>query len=86
MDAIELLNNKHEEKAFDLILANVTTNVLIDKCSEFLEVLHIGGILIGSGILQEQITEISYFFMDNGFRLMDVVSDGDWRAIIMKKV
>ena len=86
LDAIDLLDSKHEEKAFDLILANVTTNVLINKCSEFLEVLHMGGILIGSGILQEQMTEISYFFMDNGFRLMDVVSDGDWRAIIMKKL
>ena len=86
MDAIDLLDSKHEEKAFDLILANVTTYVLIHKFSQILEVLHMGGILIGSGILQEQMTEISYFFMDNGFRLMDVVSDGDWRAIIMKKV
>ena len=86
LDAIELLGGKHKEKVFDLILANVTTNVLIDKCTEFLEVLDMGGILIGSGILQEQITEITYFFMDNGFRLIDIVSDGDWRAIIMKKV
>ena len=86
LDAIDLLNSNDAEKTFDLILANVTTNVLIDNCSQFQEVLHMGGILIGSGILQEQITEFSYFFMDNGFRLIDVVSDGDWRAIVMKKV
>ena len=84
--AIDMLKDKVEKKRFDLILANITADILIENCNELLEALDLNGILIGSGILQEQITEVTYSFMEQGFRLIDIVSEGEWRTIVMKKV
>ena len=84
--AIDILKDKMEKPGFDLILANITADILIQNCNDLLAALDLNGILIGAGILQEQITEVTYFFMEQGFRLIDVVSEGEWRALVMKKV
>lgn len=84
--AIDILKDKMEKPGFDLILANITADILIQNCNDLLAALDLNGILIGAGILQEQITEVTYFFMEQGFRLIDIVSEGEWRALVMKKV
>ena len=84
--AVDVLKDKFTKNKFDLILANITADILIENCKGLLKALGSDGVLIGAGILQDQITEVTYFFMEQGFRLIDIVSEGEWRALVMKKV
>jgi|TARA_B110000116_G_C16796509_1_gene567096 ribosomal protein L11 methyltransferase len=73
------------DSEFDLVLANVTADVILNLAKPLTRSIKNDGLLIGSGILTERFTEACYALMDEGLVLVDVVSQEDWRAVIMKK-
>lgn len=74
------------EEGFDLVVANVTADVLAELAQPLSQALRPGGMLIGSGIISERFTEAAYALMGVGLRLVDAVSEGDWRAVVMMRL
>ena len=72
---------------WDIVVANLTAEVLEELAAPLAAAVRPGGILIGSGIITEKFDLAAYALMDAGLRLIDAVSDesGDWRAIILMR-
>jgi ribosomal protein L11 methyltransferase len=72
---------------FDLILANIQANVLIDLCEPLLDRLAPGGTLLLSGILTVQIEEVRDRYTAAGARCEEVraaASDGAWSSLRLR--
>ncbi len=67
---------------FDLVVANITADVIADQATALSEAVSQSGTLIGSGIIAGRFTEAVDALTTSGFRLIDAVSEGDWRAVI----
>ena len=72
---------------WDIVVANLTAEVLEELAAPLAVATRPGGILIGSGIIAEKFDMAAYAMMEAGLRLIDAVSDesGDWRAIILMR-
>lgn len=73
-----------EERA-DLILANLTADILKRLAPSVGEHLLDGGELIVSGIIAERAEEVKEAFAERGFRVERELADGDWRAFALVK-
>ena len=70
---------------WDIVVANLTAEVLDELAEPLARATRPGGILIGSGIITEKFDLAAYALMEAGLRLIDANSDesGDWRAIVL---
>lgn len=86
-EAIELSTRRLEEleEPFDLVVANILANVLVDLRDELLEAVAPGGELILSGIAAEQRTDMCQIFDRADFELVEVEEDGEWIAIHLRR-
>ena len=66
------------DKRFDIILANINRNVLLDSCIEIKKSLFLGGILLLSGILKDDVEIIHQTYSDVGFELLTSDQKEDW--------
>ncbi len=70
---------------FDLILANINRNILLDLSETLAGHLGPGGILMLSGIMKEDVDAIStnshYAAMDR----VDKLGENEWRALVLRK-
>lgn len=70
----------------DIILANITADILIGYRELFLYELKDGGYLILSGIIDDREAEVKAAYLnDGGFEQISEVADGGWRAFHLKK-
>jgi ribosomal protein L11 methyltransferase len=69
--------------AFDLVLANITAALLIDRAPELVGALRAGGRLVLSGLLTEDVRAVRAAYADAG--RIDVRTDGDWAALVVHK-
>lgn len=76
--------NKVTERNFDLILANIQKNILIDISGEIKNHLKHDGMIILSGILTTDEEEIFNCFRNLGLTLMQKEKMDDWIALLMK--
>lgn len=72
-------------KKYDLVFANILEHVLIEEFKLLRDSLDSGAKLIVSGILNEQIENISKTFSSD-FILEKEKSEGDWAALSFKKI
>lgn len=63
---------------FDVVLANLTADVIVPLAAEFPQVMKPGGTLIVSGILREQGNEVKRALGDEGFEVVEEKPDGEW--------
>lgn len=71
-------------KRFNIILANIVADVIINL-SEFLSNwLNVGGLFIASGIIDERKEEVIQCFNKMGFELIDSINEEGWVAIIFR--
>lgn len=63
---------------FDIILANITLNVLVDAMNDLSEALQPGGRLVCSGILHHQLDELHAAMKRSGLILGIYQERGDW--------
>ncbi len=68
-------------KQFDIVLANINRNVLLSTGREIISKLKPGGILILSGILQQDEDLIKSTFLSFGCRENERQHKGDWVAL-----
>ncbi len=88
-DEIELEVNRlssYAGRQFDVVVANLTADVIIPLAGEFPEVIKPGGMLIVSGILTEQGDEVREALRSEGFEMIEAKPDGEWATFTLKSV
>jgi len=63
---------------FDIILANINKNILLEDIPYYAKLLQAGGSLVLSGFYQNDLQEIEYLAKDNGLRLVTTKTKNDW--------
>jgi ribosomal protein L11 methyltransferase len=73
------------EGAYDLILANILASVIIDMAQAGLaQHLRPGGILVASGILEEQTEAVVQALTARGLPVIEKRQQGEWVALIAR--
>ena len=70
-----------EPASYDLILANITLNVLIEVWPRVPAFLAQGGVLISSGLLAEQQETAQHHLKKSGFTIDSITGEGEWIMI-----
>ena len=69
------------EKKYDFVAANILTHVILDLLGDIQRVIKEKGILICSGILEENINLVVAKMKDMGFEILESASKEHWVAI-----
>lgn len=80
-EAIDLEVNKlasFHGQAFEVVLANLTADVIVPLAADFPQVLSPAGTLIVSGILREQGEDVCAALGAQGFTVVETKPDGEW--------
>ncbi len=72
------------EGLFDIVVANILAEDLIEMRKELLKRLATGGRIILSGILKTKAEMVIAAYSDEGATLEEQVDDGDWSALMFK--
>ncbi|HYE72818.1 MAG TPA: 50S ribosomal protein L11 methyltransferase, partial [Blastocatellia bacterium] len=70
---------------FDIVLANLTADVIIPLAAEFTQVIKPNGTLIVSGILREQGDEVKETLSAHGFDVIEEKPDGEWVTFALRQ-
>lgn len=71
--------------SFDIILANINKNVLLDELKIYLDLLISGGYLLLSGFYTEDIEDLVQEANKHGLELLKTSSKDNWAALILQK-
>ncbi|WP_455465596.1 50S ribosomal protein L11 methyltransferase [Bartonella sp. B39] len=86
--AVTATSFSHDEIAsrapFDLIVANILANPLIELAQEMVKVLQKGGSLILSGILEEQHADVLKAYVQQGLKHIETYHRQGWITIHLK--
>ena len=86
-DELELEVNKlsfYHGQNFDVVLANLTADVIVPLAADFAQVVKPHGILIVSGILGEQSDEVKTVLAAQKFERLESKPDGEWITFAMR--
>jgi ribosomal protein L11 methyltransferase len=72
-------------KVFDIVLANLFSDVLIQAASRIARVTRPGGWLVFSGVLRNQVRPVAEAFMGAGFANPRIIFHGKWCAGVCQK-
>lgn len=75
-----------EENKFDLIIANIQKNILLELAKGFKSRINSGGILILSGLLEMDKDAIVSKYSEVGFIEIDYLKMDDWIGIVFNKL
>lgn len=81
----EILNESVRNEGFDLVTANIITEVLLPLTPVIVSTLKRGGIYITSGILIEKIPLIKKKIEEVGFEILEINEMGEWASIVGRK-
>ncbi len=79
-----LLDEAGEDVKADLIVANIIADVIMSMAGDIRRLLKPGGIFIGSGIIHLREAEVVAKLQENGFEVLEVRNENDWRAVVAK--
>ena len=68
----------------DVILANLTADILLRLLERLSKSVKRGAKLIMSGIIAERLDEVLEAYTSQGFKVIKVLSQDDWRAVMME--
>ena len=68
-------------ETYDMIAANILTQVILDLIVDIGRVLNPGGIFICSGIIEKNQSQVTEALQNIGFEIIEVVSQEEWVAI-----
>ena len=71
--------------SFDLVVANVTSKVIVDKAQHLADSLAPHGVLVASGIIQERLDEVEAAFARVNEVILERQCDGDWITLAVKR-
>jgi len=74
-----------DRSEFDLIVANLTAEAIVDSMSDLANLLASGGLMILSGILIEFAGDVERLLLEGGFKVIDKRLAGEWCALIARR-
>ena len=77
-----LPKDKAWRRNFDLVVANITAQVISEIAEPLVCSLKPKGILIAGGIIEERLEEVRMRLQEAGARIIDVLSEDEWRTIV----
>jgi len=86
-EEIEIEVNKlssYQGQEFDLVLANLTADVIIPLSPEFPQVLKPQGVLIVSGVLREQTDDVRAALESHDLSVIEMKLDGEWMTMALQ--
>ena len=75
----------HDNGPYRLIMANIMANPLIALAPAFSKLVSINGDIILSGILNQQAQKVRATYVNQGFRFIHKITDGEWTSLHMKR-
>lgn len=78
-----LLNRRLDSK-FNLVVANIISNTIIEISSQLKKVLESGGLFLASGIIEERFDEVLDCLTKQGFSHVKNVFEEGWAGLIVK--
>ncbi len=81
-DAVENLAGSE----FDVILANITADLVVELIPEAAKVLVPGGMLFGSGIVEGRWPSVRDQLERHGFEVVEMLKDIDWIGVAARKL
>ena len=69
----------------DMVLANITAEVVVELIPEAAEVIKSGGYLFGSGIVDSRWPSVQKALEENGFVVEQVLQDVDWIGVAARR-
>lgn len=73
-----------KEGKFDVIVANILADVLLNLLNDISKIVKKGGIIIFSGIISDKLEEVKKAIEDKKFEILEIKEDKEWRAILIK--
>lgn len=73
-----------DEHGFDVVVANIIANVIIDFSSDLVRYVKKGSIFIASGIIIDRKDQVIQALNENNFILLESVRDKDWIAMVFR--
>ncbi len=74
-----------QEKEFDVIVANIQRNILLELASGFINKLKQNGVLILSGLLEADYEIIKNHYSSFGMKEIDFIQNDEWIGIVFLK-
>lgn len=74
-----------KENDFDLIIANIQKNILLELAEGFNSKIKQGGLIILSGLLEMDKETVVSSYKQSGFEELDFMQLDDWIGIVLKK-
>lgn len=72
------------KEEFDVVIANINRNILINDMAAFRSHLKTGGRLILSGFYETDVPMLEQAAKNNGLTIIDVVTDGEWACAMFE--
>ncbi|MEA1979999.1 MAG: 50S ribosomal protein L11 methyltransferase [candidate division Zixibacteria bacterium] len=82
LGSIELCKN---DKPYDFVCANIIRSTIVEMLSELLRLTKTGGILVLSGLLEQDLEEINKALINFEYRDITIHPDNEWRTILVRK-
>jgi ribosomal protein L11 methyltransferase len=70
-------------RQYDIILANINRNILVKYAGELLSRLNENGILLFSGVLEEDVQMVTDTYQAHGMRVEEMLSKDGWMCVKM---
>jgi ribosomal protein L11 methyltransferase len=85
IEVLEGQPKQFADRAFDLVVANLTAEVIIDLLPELTGCLAAGGLLILSGILSELVSSVVSELSESGFSVLEQKESAEWSALVARR-
>ena len=72
------------KEEFDVVIANINRNILLNDMTAFRSHLKTGGRLILSGFYETDVPMLEQAAQSNGLTIIDVVTDGEWSCAMFE--
>ena len=66
---------------FDVLCANIVADVIIRLCADVVRFMHVGSILVVSGIIEERCDEVKAALQEAGLTIETICTENGWAAI-----
>ena len=70
---------------YDLICANIVADIIIRMTPDVGQYLADGGVILASGIIAERCDDVVAAFEENGFEVIERLTDNDWCGLAVKR-
>ena len=79
------LSDSSNKKNYDVVMANISSKVIVDLSESLVRSVKVGGHIILSGILNESLSDVKKAISIFEMKIEETRIDGDWVAILGRK-